>query len=51
MTVVAVTIQIVHVKTHLADALVLVGQDSVGLASQTVVVVRSVAASAAGVAT
>ena len=51
MAVVAVTVQIVHVETDLADALVLVGQDGVGLARQTVVVVRSIAASAAGVAT
>lgn len=51
VAVVAVTVQIVHVETDLADALVLVGQDGVGLARQTVVVVRSIAASAAGVAT
>lgn len=50
VTVVAVTVQVVHIETHLADALVLVGQNGVGFAGEAVVVVRSVAARAAGVA-
>lgn len=39
MTVVAISVQVVHVESYLADALVLVGQDGVCLASKTVVVV------------
>jgi len=51
VAVVAVSVQIVHVEADLADALILVGQDGVGLARQTVVIVGSIAASAAGIAT
>ena len=51
MTVVTVTIQVVHVETHLADTLVLAGQDGVGLASKTVVVVWTVTSGTAWVTT